>query len=111
MATLLISANTSSAGAKTAKHYSKDIQSHNKESGLRTNHFVLLMLKRDWAYPEYEFKRKHVCDDEMKYSITRKGILIYYRNFVNISRWERQLVLKIRDFEMRKNNSNHWQAV
>ena len=64
-ATLLISANTSGAGAKTAKHYSKDTQSHKKESGLRTNHFVLLMLKRDRAYPVYEFKRKHVCDNEM----------------------------------------------
>ena len=36
----------------------------------------------------------------------------YYRNFVIISRRERQPVLITRDFEMRKNiNSNHWQTV
>ena len=43
-------------------------------------------------------------------SITRESTLIYYRNFVGISRWERQLALKIRDFEIRKSNSNHRQA-
>ena len=37
--------------------------------------------------------------------------MVYFRNFVSIFRPERQFVLKIRDFEKRKNNSNHWQAV
>ena len=49
----------------------------------------------------------------MKYDTVLPGKAVtYYRNFVGISRWERQPVLKTRDFEIRKNNnSNHWQAV
>ena len=62
---VFISPSTSGAGGKTAKHYNKAIQSHNKESSVRTNHFELLMLKHDRAYSVCEFKRKYVCDNEM----------------------------------------------
>ena len=50
---------------QTAKHLSKTIQSHSKESGARTNHFELLMLKHGGAYSAYEFRRKYGCDNEM----------------------------------------------
>ena len=47
---VFISANTSGAGGKTAKHYNKAILNHNKDSEGPANHFELLMLKHDRAY-------------------------------------------------------------
>ena len=44
------------------------------------------MLKHDPAYSVYEYRKKHVCDNEMQYSIIREGILMYYRNFLSTSR-------------------------
>ena len=62
---VFISANTSGAGCKTAKHYSKAIQSHSKESEGPDKPFELLMLKHDEAFSVCEFRRKCVCDNEM----------------------------------------------
>ena len=82
---VFISANTSDADGKTAKHYCKATQTHNKESEGPDNHYELLILNHDRAYSESEFRRKYVCDKEMKNSITREGMLIYCRNFVSVS--------------------------
>ena len=43
------------------KHYSKAIQSHNKEYGIWTNDFELLMQKHDLAHSAHEFRTKYVC--------------------------------------------------
>ena len=51
----------------------------------RNYNFELLIQKHDRAYSECKFGRKYLCDNEVQYSITKKGITrLYYIKYVSI---------------------------